>query len=116
MLPPAPGVSTPAAGRVQSTTRHPSEGFAMSAASSDRRGFLRTAGALSLSAAGYASAGASDRLGVAVVGCGARGQAHLHRLLARPDVAVVGVCDVWDGLDDEFEVTANGRGVRRRYR
>ena len=89
----------------------------MSAPSPDRRGFLRTAGVLSLSAAGYAAvSGASDRLRVAIVGCGARGQAHLHRLLARPDVAVAGVCDVWDGLDDEYEVTVNGRPVKRRYR
>ncbi len=87
----------------------------MTTPSPDRRGFFRTAGALSLTAAGYA-AGATDRIGVAVVGCGARGQAHLHRLLARPDVAVVGVCDVWDGLDDEYEVAVNGRAVRRRYR
>jgi predicted dehydrogenase len=83
----------------------------------DRRGFLRTAGVLSLSAAGYAATpGANDRLRVGLVGCGGRGQAHLHRLLARPDVAVVGVCDVWDGLEDEYEVVVNGRAVRRRYR
>ncbi len=81
----------------------------------DRRGFLRTAGALSLTAAGVAHA-ASDKLGIAVIGCGARGQAHLHRLLARTDVTVAGVCDVWDGLDDEYEVTAGGRAVKRRYR
>lgn len=86
------------------------------AASSDRRSFFRAAGAMSLTAAGCAGASAVDRLGVAVVGCGARGQAHLHRLLARSDVAVVGVCDVWDGLDDEYEQVVNGRPVRRRYR
>jgi predicted dehydrogenase len=77
----------------------------------DRRGFLRTAGALSLGTTAPA-----DRIGVALVGCGARGQAHLHRLLARPDVAVVGVCDVWDGLADEYQVQAHGRPVSRRYR
>jgi len=91
----------------------------------DRRDFLRTSAAagaaLSLSAASYARVGgANEKLGVAVLGCGGRAQAHLNTLLklkaAGQAVSVVGVCDVWDGQEDaydhEFPV---GTVTRRNY-
>jgi predicted dehydrogenase len=37
----------------------------------------------------------SERLGIALIGCGGMGMANLHNCAKYPDVAVVGVCDVW---------------------
>ncbi len=86
----------------------------------DRRAFLGSAAALSLTAAGYGRvAGANERLGVAMLGCGGRAQAHLDILnrwrAAGEPVAVVAVCDVWDGHEDEYVVTFGGQRTRRRY-
>ncbi|MBX9627620.1 MAG: Gfo/Idh/MocA family oxidoreductase [Gemmataceae bacterium] len=86
----------------------------------DRRKFLGSAAALSLSATGYGQvAGTADRVRVAFVGCGGRAQAHLD-LVNRfakdgKPVAAVGVCDVWDGRDDEYETAFGGKTTRRRY-
>ena len=90
-----------------------------------RRDFLRTSAAagaaLSLTAASYARvAGANDKLGVAMLGCGGRAQAHLNTLLKlRRDgqaVSVVGVCDVWDGQEDSFDHEFPvGTVTRRNY-
>jgi predicted dehydrogenase len=86
----------------------------------DRRKFLGSAAALSLSAASYANAaGANDRVRVAFLGCGGRAQAHIdlvNRLAAQGRaVAPVAVCDVWDGLEDEYDVEFGGKTTRRRY-
>src|SRR6478752_1247600 len=86
----------------------------------DRRKFLGSAAALSLSAASYAEvAGANDRVRVAFLGCGGRAQAHIdlvNRFAARGDAVVpVAVCDVWDGLEDEYDVEFGGKTTRRRY-
>src|SRR6187200_2450336 len=86
----------------------------------DRRKFLGSAAALSLSAASYANVGGSnDRVRVAFLGCGGRAQAHIdlvNRLAAEGKaVAAVAVCDVWDGLEDEYEVQFGGKTTRRRY-
>ncbi len=91
----------------------------------DRRRFLRATtaaagAALSLTADSYARvAGANDRLGVAFLGCGARAQAHIHLVsqFARNGLSVmpVGVCDVWDGLEDEYEQPFGGTTVKRKY-
>lgn len=78
----------------------------------DRRDFLRNSAAagavLSLSAASYASvAGANEKIGIAILGCGGRAQAHINTLLKlRKEgraVSIVGVCDVWDGQEDTFD-------------
>src|SRR6187402_463757 len=86
----------------------------------DRRKFLGSAAALSLSAASYANvAGANDLVRVAFIGCGGRAQAHIdtiNRLSAQGQaVAPVAVCDVWDGLEDEYDVDFGGKTTRRRY-
>jgi len=86
----------------------------------DRRKFLGSAAALSLSAASYANVpGANDRVRVAFLGCGGRAQAHIdlvNRLATQGNpVAPVAVCDVWDGLEDEYDVNFGGKVTRRRY-
>jgi len=92
----------------------------------DRRKFFGSASAaaagaaLSLSAASYANvAGSAERVRVAFLGCGGRAQAHIDLLnrFARDGkgVATVGVCDVWDGLEDEYDHEFGGRVSRRRY-
>jgi predicted dehydrogenase len=91
-----------------------------SASPLDRRKFFGSAAALSLSAAGYGNiTGANDRIGIAFLGCGGRAQAHIDLIqrFARDGVAVSAraVCDVWDGLEDEYEVAFGGKTTRRRY-
>jgi predicted dehydrogenase len=86
----------------------------------DRRKFLGSAAALSLSAASYANvAGANDSIRVAFIGCGGRAQAHIdtiNRLASQGQaVAPAAVCDVWDGLEDEYDVEFGGKTTRRRY-
>lgn len=86
----------------------------------DRRKFFGSAAVLSLSAAGYARvAGSNERVRVGFLGCGGRAQAHIdvvNRLAAAGHpVAPAAVCDVWDGLEDEYEVAFGGRRTRRRY-
>src|SRR3954466_7936873 len=86
----------------------------------DRRKFFGSAAALSLSAAGYANVpGSTDRVRVAFLGCGGRAQAHID-LVKRlaPEgkpAAAVGVCDVWDGREDEYDQEFGGKVSRRRY-
>src|SRR5204863_7400984 len=75
---------------------------------------------LSLSAASYANVvGSGDRVRVGFLGCGGRAQAHIdlvNRLASEgKPVAAVAVCDVWDGLEDEYEVNFGGKVTRRRY-
>ncbi len=91
----------------------------------DRRDFLRSSAAagaaLSLTAASYARvAGANEKLGVALLGCGGRAQAHLNTLqklrAAGQAISVVGVCDVWDGQEDSFDHEFPvGTVTRRNY-
>lgn len=85
----------------------------------DRRRFLRaaaTGAALALPAESYAKvAGSNERLRVAFLGCGARAQAHIHLVTKFDDTTPVAVCDVWDGLEDEYEQTFGGHTTRRRY-
>src|SRR5215210_4795499 len=86
----------------------------------DRRKFLGSAAALSLSASSYANvAGSNGRVRVGFLGCGGRAQAHIdlvNRLAVEgKPVAPVAVCDVWDGLEDEYEVHFGGKATRRRY-
>ena len=86
----------------------------------DRRKFFGSAAAMSLSAAGYANVpGSNDRVRVGFLGCGGRAQAHIDLInrFARDGKAVapVAVCDVWDGLEDEYEVEFGGKTTRRRY-
>ena len=82
----------------------------------DRRKFLGSAAALSLSAASYANVrGSADRVRVAFIGCGGRAQAHIDIVNRLPHSTAVAVCDVWDGLEDEYDVDFGGKVTRRRY-
>ena len=89
----------------------------------DRRKFFTaaaTGAALSLSAKSYASTpGANGRLGVAFLGCGGRAQAHINLVLkfARDGKGVVpaGVCDVWDGVEEDYDHEFGGTVTRRHY-
>ena len=75
----------------------------MSADSPTRRGFVKAlaagtaASALAPTAKSYArTLGASDRIGVGVVGVGRMARGHLENLLQEPDVEVRAVCDVYE--------------------
>ena len=60
-----------------------------------RRTFLHTAGAAALTAASYSRVlGANDKINVAVVGLGGRGQNHMDALMEIPNVRVSALCDV----------------------
>jgi len=62
---------------------------------SSRRTFLRTAGAAALTAASYSRVmGANDKINVAVVGLGGRGQDHMNSLASIGDVRIAALCDV----------------------
>jgi predicted dehydrogenase len=95
----------------------------MSTGSVNRRSFLRaaaTGAALTLPAKSYASvAGSLEKLRIGFLGCGGRAQAHFHviknRSVPSNPVETVAVCDVWDGLTDEYVQTHNGQSVKRRY-
>lgn len=88
----------------------------------DRRNFLRTAAAgLTLTAQSYGSvSGSNSKIGIGFLGCGGRAQAHLNAIqsLAKNNVPFtpVAVCDVWDGLEDEYTQTFGGNSTRRKYR
>ena len=62
---------------------------------SSRRTFLRTAGAAALTAASYSRVlGANDRVNVAVVGLGGRGQNHMDAYADIAGCRIAAVCDV----------------------
>jgi predicted dehydrogenase len=86
--------------------------------SANRRDFLKTSAAvgaaMSLTASSYAKVrGANDRIGVGFVGVGGRAQAHLDVInklaKANKGVAPVAVCDVWDGLEKQYETGGKTR-------
>ena len=89
----------------------------------DRRKFLRATAAgasLALSASSYANVGGSNsRVNVGFIGCGGRAQAHINLIvkmaLDNQGVSPVAVCDVWDGLDEEYEHRFGGNVTTRRY-
>ena len=91
----------------------------------DRRKFLRAttvaaAGAITLTAKSYAAVpGANERVRIGFLGCGGRAQAHIHLIqrlaLETNSVAAVAVCDVWDGLEEEYEQSFGGKTTWRKY-
>ena len=88
----------------------------------DRRNFFRkttAAAALSLSASAYGHvSGANDRVRVAFLGCGGRAQAHINliaKLAETGAVAPVAVCDVWDGLEEEYDQRHGNAVIRRKF-
>ena len=92
----------------------------------NRRDFLRTSAAagaaLTFTAASYGRIiGANDRIGIGFIGVGGRCQAHLNIIKQMQDdkkpVAAVAVCDVWDGLEDDYQHEfPPGKFTRRHYR
>ncbi len=91
----------------------------MSNPTPDRRKFIRASAAsaaLALTAESYAKVpGANERLGVAFIGCGARAQAHINLVGKLTHLAAAGVCDVWDGLEEDYTQTFAGATTTRRY-
>jgi len=86
----------------------------------DRRRFLQSAGTLALSAASYAGVvGSNRRIGIGFIGCGGRAQAHINAVVKLSQenrgVSPMAVCDVWDGLDDEYEQANGSTMTKRRY-
>jgi predicted dehydrogenase len=88
--------------------------------SANRRDFLKTTAAVgaavTLTAASYDKVyGANGRIGVGFIGVGGRCQAHLDIVnkLGKENkgAAPVAVCDVWDGLEREYE----SGGRKRTY-
>ncbi|VTS01882.1 Gfo/Idh/MocA family protein [Tuwongella immobilis] len=91
----------------------------------NRRRFIQQSASagvtLSVTASGYRTVlGANERLGVAILGAGARAQAHIDTILALKrdgiPIDVVGVCDVWDGWEGEYwNEFPVGHRTKRRY-
>jgi predicted dehydrogenase len=79
-------------------------------AAPDRRAFVRTAGAATLTAAGYGRvAGANDRIGVGFIGYGLIGKRHVLDFQAQPDADLVGLAEVHRGRLAEGVAQAGGR-------
>lgn len=86
---------------------------------STRRDFLKTAGTAAAlttwSARSYSRIqGANDRMGVAVIGCGNMGGAHLRTLLGQRDsenIELRAVCDVWQTRANRFRDLAREAGT-----
>ena len=97
-----------------------------STATLSRRGFLKAAAAASpffiggcanFSAAGYPPGrrpAASDRINLAVIGCGGMGGANLNQFLQDPRVQVTLVCDPIFGPTPDHPFARNGRDVFRQ--
>ncbi len=84
-----------------------------------RRDLLRTAatGALALTASSYSRIlGANDRIEMAVVGCGGRGQYVMSVFQMNPAIHVARVCDVWGDRSAEAANKAAGATQYSDYR
>jgi predicted dehydrogenase len=78
---------------------------------STRRGFLAASSAMTLSAAGYQRVlGASDRIGLGVIGYGLIGKRHVRTFTAMKDVNLVALAEVHAGRRDEG-LKAAGKGA-----
>jgi predicted dehydrogenase len=79
---------------------------------SDRRTFLSTAGALTLSAAAYEHVlGANERVGVGLIGYGLIGQTHARTFGRLDDVEITAICDVHRGRRAEGVKAVGGRAA-----
>ena len=82
--------------------------------STSRRHFLKSAAASLVAAQ---KVGANDRLQIALIGAGGMGSGDTRYQLAFPGVALVAVCDVYDGrLARAKEVWGNQLFTTRDYR
>lgn len=76
---------------------------------------------LTLAASSYANVrGANERINLAFLGAGGRAQAHLNLVKRLKEegakVACVGICDVWDGLEEAYSHEyPPGKFTQRRY-
>ncbi len=81
----------------------------------DRRDFLRqaTTASVAVTAASYSRIlGANDRIGLALIGCGGRGEHVMKNHLLAPSVEVVALCDIWDvPIDERRKVVPNADGL-----
>jgi predicted dehydrogenase len=83
--------------------------------STSRRHFLKSTAAAGLVAAQKVSA--NDRLQIALIGAGGMGSGDTHYQLGFPGVALVAVCDIYDGrLARAKEVWGNHLSTTRDYR
>ena len=85
----------------------------------ERRRFLRTAGAATLTAASASRVvGANDRIRVALVGCGGRGRSVAAKLAAVDGVEYTHFCDVYDRQAEAARDALAGQSARlgRDYR
>ena len=61
----------------------------------NRREFLAASAGVALAASARRVLGANEAVGVALIGAGGQGSAHLSRLVKNEQVRVLAVCDVY---------------------
>ncbi len=83
-----------------------------------RRNFIQTLGCgAAVPAPAQPPRQASDRIGVAVVGCGGMGRMNLIDFMKQPDVDIIAVCDVWEANAARARQLAGDRvAIYRDYR
>jgi len=87
----------------------------------NRRNFVKTTGltaaALTVMPGESAFASANEKIKVAVIGVGLRGQNHLNLLLNRADVDVVAICDIDAGMLERSKamITKSGKPMPKIY-
>ena len=87
----------------------------------NRRNFVKTTGltaaALTVMPGESAFASANEKIEVAVIGVGLRGQNHLNLLLNRADVDVVAICDIDAGMLElsKAMITKSGKPMPKIY-
>jgi predicted dehydrogenase len=77
----------------------------------DRREFVRSAtgATVGMTAASWSRVlGANDRIRLALVGCGGRGEYDMKKCMLDPAVEIVALCDVWDERVAERRKVATG--------
>jgi predicted dehydrogenase len=81
----------------------------------DRRTFVKAGAATALSAASWGRvAGANERIGIGMIGIGLMGRIHTRNFAAQPDVAMVGICDVYDPRAEVGAQIAGGNAIKCR--
>ena len=99
------------AGTIQTTVVRPITGIrVLSAMTVNRRTFFQTSGVATLAGPAFAqSAAPSDRLGIAIVGCGGMGRMDLTDFAKQPDVEIRAVCDAFRPAADQARQMTGGR-------
>jgi predicted dehydrogenase len=89
----------------------------------NRRNFVKTSGLTAAALAvmpgesAFAGASANEKIKVAIIGVGLRGQGHLSLLLNRADVDVVAICDIDAGMLERSKaiITKSGKPMPKIY-